>query len=124
MRSLWVFLLCIILPSLAFSQETVTLEWDPPTTNVDGSPLTDLERYDLYMDFVPIPDDKGTAVIVATIPEGTNMEMVDVVLPAIGSTVYFRVIVVDTSGNESVLSNQVSKDFLSSVTVILRFVQP
>ena len=31
----------------AFSAE-VTLSWDPPTTNADGTPLTDLAGYKVY----------------------------------------------------------------------------
>jgi len=107
---------------MALSQETVTLQWDPPTTNADGTLLLDLEGYRLYMGFEPIPDDKGSAVLVATIPEGTETETVNIPLPEVGSVVYFRVLAFDNSQNESPLSNEVSKDFLAPVTVILRFV--
>lgn len=37
----------VIAISLPFKQKT-TLTWEAPTTNVDGSPITDLSGYKLY----------------------------------------------------------------------------
>jgi hypothetical protein len=76
------------------------LSWTPPTTNSDGTPLTDLGGYKAYAGKTSgnysIVKDVGnvTTYTVTTLTEGKW---------------YFAVTAYDTSGNESGYSNEVSK---------------
>jgi len=80
---------------------TATLSWDPPTTNVDGSPLTGLSGYKVYY---------GTASgnYTQTINVGNVTTYIAANLTD-GLTYYFAVTASDTLGNESGYSNEVSK---------------
>ena len=80
---------------------TATLSWDPPTTNVDGSPLTGLSGYKVYY---------GTASgnYTQTINVGNVTTYIAANLTD-GITYYFAVTASDTLGNESGYSNEVSK---------------
>ena len=85
--------------------DTVTLTWSAPTTNVDGTPLTDLAGYKIYygtssgnysttMDY---PDPTLTTTTFA-IPKGIMH--------------YFVATAYDSSGDESDFSNEVQKELL------------
>jgi hypothetical protein len=80
---------------------TARISWQPPTTNEDGSPLTDLAGYRVYIGTVSgvygQPFDVGLA---------TSMSQSDYVA---GQTYFWVVTAYDTSGNESVYSVEVSK---------------
>lgn len=54
------FLACV---ALATTNEVV-LEWDAPTTNADGTPLTDLAGYKVYMSRIA----GGPYTLLATLP--------------------------------------------------------
>lgn len=79
----------------------VELEWDPPTENVDGSPLTDLAGYRLYYvttdgeydDWMPV--DKALNRLTIPLPAGPDYR--------------FVMTAVDDDDNESVFSNEVRK---------------
>lgn len=79
----------------------VTLEWDPPTENVDGSPLDDLVGYRIYYgqfsgsysDELAVPDENSTRHEMS-LPSGSY---------------YFAMTSLDVDGNESALSNEVIK---------------
>lgn len=80
---------------------TVTLNWTPPTQNVDGSPLTNLAGYDIHY---------GTA-------SGQYTQSVSVSNPGIATyvvsdltpgTYYFSVAAVNSQGTESPMSAEVS----------------
>jgi hypothetical protein len=78
------------------------LNWDPPTTNVDGSPLTDLGGYTVYMgpsagNLSPLLDVTVNTHTQQGLPVGTH---------------FFAVTAWDTETprNESDLSNIVSKE--------------
>lgn len=117
--SLLMFLLLI--PALSLAQ-TVTLAWDAVTTNVDGTPVTDLAGYRVYMAYTSIADDAPKIDAVADVPADQMTAVADVgPLPSPGATVYFRATAYDTSGNESGYSNEVSRDFLAPHTLIIRF---
>lgn len=80
---------------------SVTLSWTPPTTNVDGTPMTDLAGYRIYYgrsattldEFVPVTN------------AGTTRFVVDNLSPA---TWYFSMTAVNSAGVESSLSGVVS----------------
>lgn len=82
---------------------TANVSWTPPTTNSDGSPLTDLTGYRIvYGTTQGNPnariDVAGAATTSATVPNLTN-----------GSTYYFYVRSVNAAGTESVNSNVASR---------------
>ena len=85
---------------------TVTLAWDAPTTNTDGSslnPATDLSQYKIYY---------GTASLTyATVVNVTNpgTTTISETLNLSPGTYYFSVTTVDASGQESSYSNEVMK---------------
>ena len=84
----------------------VTLKWDPPTTNVDETPLVDLAGYKLYY---------GTSA-------GSYNTVIDVgnvattAIPNLdeGIIYYFAVTAYDDLGNESGFSNEVNKVILAT----------
>ena len=82
---------------------TATLNWTPPTQNIDGSPITNLAGYKVMYGSSPGQYSQALSVPVAT--------MTSVAIEALeaGRTWYFTVKAVNTSGVESDFSNEVSK---------------
>ena len=77
-----------------------TFSWTPPTTNTDGTPLTNLGGYKLYYGSQP---DKFTNVI--DVGNATSLEVTG--LPK--GELYATVTAYSTAGEESSLSNEVEK---------------
>jgi hypothetical protein len=81
---------------------SATVSWQIPVTNADGSALTDLAGFEVhygtasqtYTEIVPVGDPTAVSVLI------------DELLPA---TYYFAVLAVDTTGNKSAFSSEVSK---------------
>jgi fibronectin type III domain protein len=78
----------------------IRLSWERPTTNTDGTPLTDLAGYKLYYsltsrryDFIKTLSNQTTCAVSGLEP---------------GRTYYVAVTAYDTSGNESHFSEEVS----------------
>lgn len=95
-KVLMILILLLLMVSPAYAGDA-TLSWDAPTTNADGTPLTDLGGYKVYY---------GTASRVY----GTPIDVKNVLTyKVIGVTkgTYFAVTAYDTSGNESAYSNEV-----------------
>lgn len=84
----------------AHSGPAVTLTWDPPTTNADGSPLTDLAGYKVHY---------GTATGAYTKTVDVHNVTTHRVEDLAPGTYYFAVTAYDLSGNESDYSNEVHK---------------
>jgi hypothetical protein len=84
------------------SSGTATLSWTAPTTNTNGSALTNLAGYHIY--YGTSPSALATAINVAN--PGTTSYSVSS-LPS--GTWYFAVNAYTTSGVDSVLSNTGSK---------------
>lgn len=94
---------------------TVCLEWQAPTQNVDGSPLTDLDGYQVIWDLIPV------TAATTNIIDITDENLVEFTSPATGINipspgpgggdvdVFFRMTAYDADGNVSALSNQVGK---------------
>ncbi len=103
-----VFVLIMILiwmPSWAIGAD-VSLTWQAPATNDDGTPLTDLAGYRIHCGPNPGAYDRLNDV--------GNQTWGTVTIPdseAWGRTYYFAVVAYDTSGNESSFSNEVSHLF-------------
>ncbi|MGD0885998.1 MAG: fibronectin type III domain-containing protein, partial [Thermodesulfovibrionales bacterium] len=93
-------LVIIFLPQNGYSDQA-TLTWTPPTTNANGTALTDLAGYIVYY---------GTA----SGNYSQNINVGDVTTYTVsnltaGTTYYFAVTAYDTAGNQSAYSNQVSE---------------
>ena len=80
---------------------SVTLSWTPPTTNADGSPMTDLAGYRIYYGRTATTLDQ----IVPVTNSGTTRFVVDNLSPA---TWFFSMTAVNSAGVESTLSTVVS----------------
>jgi hypothetical protein len=81
---------------------SVTLSWEAPTSNTDGTPLTNLSGYRIYYGFSPT--DLSQTVEINGV--GIQTYVLDD-LPS--GTWYFAVMALDSSGDESELSNIVEK---------------
>jgi len=83
-------------------QNRATLTWNPPTTNVDGTELTDLAGYNIYYG-----TSSGNYTETANLANPNTTEYtIDNLSP---NTYYFAVTAYDEMGNESDYSNEVSK---------------
>ena len=79
---------------------SITLTWDAPTTNSDDSPLTDLAGYIIY--YGTSSGNYSNSVDVGN-STGTSISNLSLGLWCVAITAY------DTSGNESVYSNEQCK---------------
>src|SRR3972149_603400 len=77
------------------------LTWDPPTTNTDGTPLTDLAGYKIH--YGTTSGNYTTVIDVGNVTTYTVTNLTNNV------TYYFATTAYDSSGNESGYSNEVSK---------------
>lgn len=100
----WIGFFIFLAQSLFLVQSAlsaVTLTWTTPTTNTDGTPLTDLAGYKVYY---------GTATgnYSAVLNVG-NTTVAALTLPQCGVTTYFAATAYDLGGIESSYSNEVAK---------------
>jgi hypothetical protein len=79
----------------------VTLSWQPPTENADGSPLTDLSGYNIYVGTVPSNYDYRE---VRLDNPGLTAYVIDNLEPG---TYYFAATAFNASGVESAFSGEV-----------------
>ena len=110
-KSTWVILLPVALLTLSCSRSTtlsgvssdggVTLEWAAPSANNDDSPLTDLAGYKIRYGTEP-----GVYAVTADAGNVTSYQVQNLER---GKTYYFTVTAVNTTGNESAPSNELSK---------------
>lgn len=88
------------------------LTWDSPTTNADGTPLTDLARYRLYWGTVSGTYTNSFDVptcVACPAPTNPINEVFCLGSFPRGQTLYLAVTAIDTSNNESAYSNEVFK---------------
>jgi len=100
---LYILSICLIAFSLNVSvaySYSVTLSWDAPTTNADGTSLKDLAGYKIYYGTSSKNYSQKINVGNVTTDKISNLTS--------GNTYYFAVTAYDESGNESKLSNEVS----------------
>ncbi|NIS75028.1 MAG: hypothetical protein GTO08_07065 [Deltaproteobacteria bacterium] len=83
-----------------FSPLEVNLTWEAPATNVDGTPVTDLAGFKIYIG--PSSGSYTDSIDVGNVYTYTLED-----LPS--GTLYFCVTAYDTMGNESDFSNEGSK---------------
>lgn len=95
----------LILASFIFTEQliagTATLSWTAPTTNADGTTLTDLAGYKVY--YGTTSGNYSQSVDIGNLTAYQVINLTD------GATYYFAVTAYDTSANESSFSNEVSK---------------
>jgi len=96
-------ILVVVLFSFAANAGDVTLSWTAPTQNEDGSPYTDPDGYKLYSGSVS----GGPYLLIRDVPDPATLS-VDIVGLAAG-TYYFVATAYNTSGEESVDSNEATK---------------
>ena len=97
----FIILLLLLVWSRTVSAESVSLRWDAPTTNTDGTPLTDLAGYNIY---------QGTETGVYGPPVDVGYTLCHIVTGlTAGITYYFAATAYNVSANESNYSNEVSK---------------
>lgn len=78
----------------------VTLSWETPTKNADGTPLTDLQGFRVY--YGASSHNYSHNIDVGNVTSYTANSLVS------GVTYYFAVTAYDSSGNQSNYSNEVS----------------
>ncbi len=98
MRGLLRTVLCMVvafvmLSGTAMAQST-TLGWDPPTTNTDGSPLTDLAGFKVFYG-------ESSRAYIDSIDVGNVLTAQWELGNQSGKTLYFTVTAYNTSGVES-----------------------
>ncbi len=92
---------------------TVTLAWDAPTTNTDGTPLTDLAGYKIY--YGPTSGSYTNTLDVGNVTTSVVNNLTD------GLTYYFTVSAYNSAGVESSFSNEVSKTLPSTQSTLTTF---
>jgi len=90
--------LITMLYSTAVFASSVTLSWNAPTINEDGTPMTDLAGYKIYYGL-------NSGNYTSNINAG-NVTTYQVNSLTEGATYYFAVTAYDYSGNESIYSNE------------------
>ena len=121
----------LIFATTTWAQNTrnadLEVTWAAPTTNTDGSPLTDLGGYYLCLSVdTPIPADLKfedmathcTAIATFAADVESGQTNIDLTVPAVG-TIYARIAAFDTSDNVSDFSEEASLnwDFLPADVV-------
>lgn len=99
--SLSILLTIILLNASVLLAGDATLSWDAPTTNEDGTPLTDLSGYKIY--YGTSSGNYSQSIDVGNITTYTVGNLTE------GVTYFFVATAYDTSANESNYSNEVSK---------------
>jgi hypothetical protein len=84
--------------SVASASKTATLFWEAPTSNTNGSPLTNLAGYRIY--YGSNPGELVQTIQIGSI--GMQTYVIDDLQPG---TWYFAIVAVATNGVESSLSN-------------------
>lgn len=106
---MWMIGIVIIMAGIIISLSTITaraanpteLYWTAPTTNDDGTPLTDLAGYRLYCG-------NATGTYTAIVDTGMTTVYPLSSIVGISGTYYCIVKALDITGNESKPSNEVS----------------
>jgi len=82
----------------------ITLDWTPPTENVDGTALTDLQGYNVWYGF----GSGGYTQSINIMDSGASSFTFPVNGVASGTQIFVAMTAYDFEGNESAYSNEVS----------------
>ena len=88
------------------NQNSITFTWDPPTLNVDGTPLEDLAGYKVHYGTAPGVYSDVVDIGLSDTPDAPEYTVTDLEQ---GTTYYFSTTAYNISGNESEFSNETSK---------------
>lgn len=109
--SKWVALLLLLAPIASFAacpttvaRDTACLDWTPPTTNTDGSTLTNLAGFKIYFSKSQLFT-SGVSIVTINNPGQAHQNLNK--LPA--GTWYFRITAFNSEGRESAFSGTASK---------------
>src|SRR3989304_2600463 len=109
----WIIGMAIVLLSAGLLialpyQPKKTLTWESPTTNIDGSPLTDLKSFKIYYSQI-----SGVYTDAQSKDVG-NVTTINIqqTFGQLKGTYYFIATAIDDSLNESPFSNEVSANFM------------
>jgi hypothetical protein len=102
------WLICFLLLALPVQAADVTLNWTAPTENTDGTPLIDLEGYNIYYGLTQ----GGPYPTTVNVPNPT-VESYDITGLSAG-TYYFVATAYNTEGTESEYSNETSRTLTST----------
>jgi hypothetical protein len=119
-KTAWMAIAALFLTLLVYSNAsaaTATLEWTPPTTNANGTPLNDLAGYKVYYG---TSSRAYTQVVDAGLTATPSAPVYTVLNLANGNDYYFAVTAYDTAGNESIFSNEAIKSFGGTTTTTTR----
>lgn len=104
-------IVCLLMISISNAAENVSstsvVSWNAPTTNTDGSALTNLKEHQLFVAQAAIPDSVSVAPT-AKIAAGTNTFSYQATV-ANGATLFFRVRACNTADVCSALSAEITK---------------
>jgi hypothetical protein len=104
---LFVFVLMLVINVVSVEAASLSVTWNAPATNADGTPLTDLASYRIYL-ATSSPACPGTPFRTVTAPTTTPTagETVSTVVTGLiaGTTYFSRITAVDAAGNESTCS--------------------
>jgi Malectin domain/Bacterial TSP3 repeat len=98
-RSILCAMLSVVLMAVHVHAARVSLSWNAPTTNQNGTSLTDLAGHKVHYGLAPRSYNVTADVGLATSAVLSDLEA--------GQTYYFAVTAYDTSGNQSALSDEV-----------------
>lgn len=79
------------------------LQWERPTTNADGTPITDLAGYRIYRARSPVIPSRDTMELIAIIPDTSKTSLHVIAGDAYGIW-YFSVSSFRSDGTESAMS--------------------
>src|SRR5262249_5279996 len=106
-RTVMLALAMILSSAAGVDGASLSISWTSPTTNADGTPLTDLSSYRIYAGSCP-----GALLTTVSSPTPTpapGQAVTTRILGLVAGTTYVvRITAVDSSGNESACSGSVS----------------
>ncbi len=101
----------VIITAASADAASVSLTWNAPTTSADGSPLTDLGSYRIYLGTATPSCPSASFLTVASstsTPSTGQTVSTRVAALTAGATYFVRISAVDTTGNESSCSTAAS----------------
>ncbi len=105
MKRLWILITVILLTTaVTVSAQPTKVMWDAPTTNIDGTPLTDLDHYKVYCGA-----SSGNYTIITAVPITPTEALLADICTGIPEP-FIVVTAVDDDGNESGYSNEANCD--------------
>ncbi len=98
--TVWLLLWLLSCFTPALNAAETTLAWDPPVNPQDGSPVTSVSGYRLYLGTAPLTYSSVTTLGMTQTATATNLQE--------GVTYYFAVVAYTDAGTESSLSTELA----------------